>query len=61
MGLYGLYSIVRVVQPVPYLSRLDGDQLQPGQSLVVRGRITGQYEESWFPFSWNMLVHVHSF
>ncbi|KAK5986393.1 Galectin [Trichostrongylus colubriformis] len=26
---------------VPYLSRLEGNQLQPGQSLIVRGVITG--------------------
>ncbi|PIC32871.1 hypothetical protein B9Z55_013052 [Caenorhabditis nigoni] len=26
---------------VPYLSRLDGNQLQPGQSLIARGYITG--------------------
>uniref|UniRef100_A0A8R1DTP4 Galectin n=1 Tax=Caenorhabditis japonica TaxID=281687 RepID=A0A8R1DTP4_CAEJA len=26
---------------VPYLSRLDGNQLQPGQSLIARGYVTG--------------------
>lgn len=29
------------LQEVPYLSRLDGNQLQPGQSLIARGYITG--------------------
>jgi hypothetical protein len=28
--------------PVPYLSRLDGNRLQPGQSVVVRGFVTGE-------------------
>ncbi|MCP9257974.1 Galectin [Dirofilaria immitis] len=27
--------------PVPYLSKLEGNQLQPGQSLIVRGYIIG--------------------
>ncbi|CAI4226149.1 unnamed protein product [Auanema sp. JU1783] len=30
--------------PVPYLSRLEGNQLQAGQSLVVRGYVTGNDE-----------------
>ncbi|VDO52792.1 unnamed protein product [Haemonchus placei] len=32
---------VNVPRGVPYLSRLEGNQLQPGQSLIVRGVITG--------------------
>ncbi|MFH4979751.1 hypothetical protein AB6A40_006460 [Gnathostoma spinigerum] len=30
--------------PVPYLSKLEGNQLQPGQSLIVRGVIIGRDE-----------------
>lgn len=30
--------------PVPYLSKLEGNQLQPGQSLIVRGYIIGRNE-----------------
>ncbi|KAE9552782.1 hypothetical protein FO519_003999 [Halicephalobus sp. NKZ332] len=30
--------------PVPYLSKLEGNQLQPGQSLIVRGIIVGKDE-----------------
>lgn len=30
--------------PVPYLSKLEGNQLQPGQSLIVRGVIIGRNE-----------------
>jgi hypothetical protein len=30
--------------PVPYLSKLEGNQLQPGQSLIVRGIIVGREE-----------------
>uniref|UniRef100_A0A915EAP7 Galectin n=1 Tax=Ditylenchus dipsaci TaxID=166011 RepID=A0A915EAP7_9BILA len=30
--------------PVPYLSKLEGNQLQPGQSLIVRGVIVGRTE-----------------
>ncbi|KAI1704829.1 galactoside-binding lectin domain-containing protein [Ditylenchus destructor] len=30
--------------PVPYLSKLEGNQLQPGQSLIVRGLIIGTHE-----------------
>ena len=30
--------------PVPYLSKLEGNQLQPGQSLIVRGIIVGKNE-----------------
>ncbi|TKR92944.1 hypothetical protein L596_007494 [Steinernema carpocapsae] len=30
--------------PVPYLSRLEGNQLQPGQSLIVRGIVIGRGE-----------------
>lgn len=29
-------------KPVPYLSKLEGNQLQPGQSLIVRGIIVGE-------------------
>ncbi|KJH49930.1 hypothetical protein DICVIV_03960 [Dictyocaulus viviparus] len=31
---------------VPYLSRLDGTHLQPGQSLIIRGVITGKSMKS---------------
>ncbi|VDN58110.1 unnamed protein product [Dracunculus medinensis] len=30
--------------PVPYLSKLEGNQLQPGQSLIIRGYIIGRSE-----------------
>ncbi|KAH7714258.1 galactoside-binding lectin family protein [Aphelenchoides avenae] len=30
--------------PVPYLSKLEGNQLQPGQSLIIRGIVVGRTE-----------------
>lgn len=33
--------IGKKLQPVPYLSKLEGNQLQPGQSLIIRGYIIG--------------------
>jgi hypothetical protein len=30
--------------PVPYLSKLEGNQLQPGQSLIIRGVVIGRQE-----------------
>lgn len=43
-----------ISQPVPYLSKLEGNQLQPGQSLIVRGIVVGLLHFIWIYLSYTI-------